>query len=107
MRFIVLTIASSQRISKIIFYSTGISISYPEFSGQSMVARRDMGELEFCGKTMQAVTEQLIKKFNFFDFHGVSPGDQPPAKESEDSGYEIGIVCIMVTLLALHHWSRL
>ena len=56
---------------------------------------------------MQAVTEQLIKTFNVFDFPRVSPGDQPLAKEPEDSGYEIEIVCITVTLLALHHGSRL
>ena len=40
--------------------------------GQQLVVRRDSGELDFLlpqdfsGKTMQAVTEQPIKKFNFF-----------------------------------------
>ena len=38
---------------------------------------------------MQAVTEQPIKKFKFFRIPRVSPGDQPLAKELEDSGYEI------------------
>ena len=44
---------------------------------------------DFCGKTMQAVTEQPIKQFNFLEFPRVSSGDQPLAKEPEGSGYEI------------------
>ena len=44
---------------------------------------------DFCGKTMQAIMRQPIKKFIFFKFSRVSPGDQLLAKEPEDSGYEI------------------
>ena len=56
---------------------------------------RDSGELEFqlpqdfCGKTMQAVTGQPIKKNFFFEFPRVSPGAHPLIKKPEDSGYEI------------------
>ena len=42
-------------------------------------------------KTMQAVMGRPIKKNNFFEFSRVSPGDQPLAKEPEDSGYDIGL----------------
>ena len=34
------------------------------------------------------------KKFNFFEFSGVSPEDQPLAKEPEDSVYEVDAKCI-------------
>ena len=44
---------------------------------------------DFCSETMQTATRQPIKKFKFFEFSRVSPGDQPPAKEPEDSGYKI------------------
>ena len=40
---------------------------------------------------MQAVSEQPIKKLTFISNSPVSPGDQPLAKEPEDSGYE-GVV---------------
>ena len=58
--------------------------------GHRLVARRDSGDLlpqDFCDKTMQAVTRQ--PNIFFFDLPRVSPGDQPLAKELEDSGYEI------------------
>ena len=42
---------------------------------------------DFFDKTMQAVTEQ--KKIIFFEFSRISTGDQPLAKEPEDSWYEI------------------
>ena len=38
---------------------------------------------------MQAVTEQPIKKNFFFRISTVSPGNQPLAKDHEDSGYQI------------------
>ena len=60
---------------------------------QRLVARRDLGEpQDFCGKTMQAVTGQSIfddKNRNFVEFLIVFPGNQPLAKELEDSGYEM------------------
>ena len=40
-------------------------------------------------KQCRAVMEQPIKRFKCFDFPRVSPGDQPLAKECEESGYEI------------------
>ena len=44
---------------------------------------------------MQAVrlrgSQSLITIFFFFKFSRVSPGDQPLAKEPEDSGYEIDL----------------
>ena len=46
---------------------------------------------DFCGKTMQAVTEQPIKKLNFFEFLRVSPGVYLLAKKPEDCGYKIGL----------------
>ena len=62
------------------------------FFGQGLVARRDWGTgllvlKDFCGKTMQAVTRQPI----LFEFPRVSPGNQPLAKEPEDSGHEIDL----------------
>ena len=54
---------------------------------------RRKGLQDFCGKTMEAVTELIqssqSKNLNIFEFSRVSPGDQPLAKEPEDSGYEI------------------
>ena len=55
--------------------------------GQRVGARRDSGELEFQlpqdsrGKTMYVAANQRITR--------VSPGDQPLAKEHEDSGNKI------------------
>ena len=74
--------------------------SYPESSG-SLASGWWPGETlgncllpqNFCGKTIQAVTGQPIKKFNFFGFSSVSHGDQLLAKEPEDSGYEIDSNC--------------
>ena len=46
----------------------------------------------FCGKTMETVTEETIKKFEFFFYvPRVSSGAHPPTKKPEDSGYMIGV----------------
>ena len=64
-------------------------ISYQSSSGSlaSSSSPGDSGVLDFCGKTMQAVTGQPIKTFIYlfiyFSFSRVSPGDQPQAKEPE------------------------
>ena len=47
--------------------------------------REDSGDIDFCGKTMETVTEQPIKKIEFFR----CPGVAPLTKKPEDSGYEI------------------
>ena len=45
---------------------------------------------DFCGKTMEVVAGQPIKKFFFFfEFPRVSTGAHPLTKKPEDSGYEI------------------
>ena len=41
---------------------------------------------------MEAVTGQPIQNFNFFEFSRVSPGDQPLAKELEDSEIKLQAV---------------
>ena len=40
---------------------------------------------DFCGKTMQAVYEAANQNIYFFEFLRVSPGNQPLAREDEDS----------------------
>ena len=44
---------------------------------------------DFCGKTMQAVTEQPIKNFKVFRFDQSPFGGKVLDKEHEDSGYAI------------------
>ena len=44
---------------------------------------------DFCGKTMETVTERPIKKFEFFRCPQSLPGVAPLTKKPEDSGYEI------------------
>ena len=44
---------------------------------------------DFCGKTMETVTEQPIKKIEFFRYPQSLPGVAPLNKKPEDSGYEI------------------
>ena len=68
--------------------STAATILNSEYLG-SLASGWSVGQLEFyyrkisCGKTM--ATNQK----NFCEFSRVSPGDQPLAKEPEDSAYEI------------------
>ena len=73
-------------------------ISYPESSG-FLVSGATPGRLwghrillpqDFCGKTMETVTEQPIKKIEFFRCPQSLPGVAPLTKKPEDSGYEIG-----------------
>ena len=73
------------------------SISYPESSG-FLVSGATPGRLwghqillpqDFCGKTMETVTEQPIKKIEFFRCPQSLPGVAPLTKKPEDSGYEI------------------
>ena len=75
------------------------TISYPESSG-FLVSGATPGRLwghqilspqDFCGKTMETVTEQPIKKIEFFRCPQSLPGVAPLTKKPEDSGYEIGI----------------
>ena len=74
------------------------SISYPESSG-FLVSGATPGRLwghrillpqDFCGKTMETVSEQPIKKIEFFRCPQSLPGVAPLTKKPEDSGYEIG-----------------
>ena len=66
--------------------------------GQRLVARRETGVLEFYYRRICAVKQckplqAANQKINFFfEFSRVSPGDQPLAKEPEDSGYEIVVL---------------
>ena len=83
-----------------------LPISYPESSG-FLVSGAMPGRLsghrilllqDFCGKTMETVTEQPIKKIEFFRCPQSLPGVAPLTKKPEDSGYEIaplqkGITC--------------
>ena len=46
---------------------------------------------DFCGKTIETVTEQPIKKIEFFRCPQSLPGVAPLTKTPEDSGYEIGL----------------
>ena len=73
------------------------AISYPESSG-FLVSGATPGRLwghrillpqDFCGKTMETVTEQPIKKIEFFRCPQSLPGVAPLTKKPEDSGYEI------------------
>ena len=73
------------------------TISYPESSG-FLVSGATPGRLwghrillpqDFCGKTMETVTEQPIKKIEFFRCPQSLPGVAPLTKKPEDSGYEI------------------
>ena len=72
-------------------------ISYPESSG-FLVSEATPGRLwghrillpqDFCGKTMETVTEQPIKKIEFFRCPQSLPRVAPLTKKPEDSGYEI------------------
>ena len=74
------------------------AISYPESSG-FLVSGATPGRLwghqillpqDFCGKTMETVTEQPIKKIEFFRCPQSLPGVAPLTKKPEDFGYEIG-----------------
>ena len=61
---------------------------------QRLVARRESGVLQdFCGKTIEAVTELIQssqpKNLFFFEFFRVSPGAYPLTKKPEDSGYRL------------------
>ena len=72
-------------------------ISCPESSG-FLVSGATPGRLwrhrillpqDFCGKTMETITEQPIKKIEFFRCPQSLPGVAPLTKKPEDSGYEI------------------
>ena len=74
-----------------------LPISYPEPSG-SLVSRATPGRLwghrillpqDFCGKTMETVTEEPIKKIEFFRCPQSLSGVAPLTKKPEDSGYVI------------------
>ena len=76
----------------------GSAISYPESSG-FLVSGATPGRLwghqillpqDFCGKTIETVTEQPIKKIEFFRCPQSLPGAAPLTKKPEDSGNEIG-----------------
>ena len=72
-------------------------ISYPEssgflFSGATpgrLWGHRILSPQDFCGKTMETVAEQPIKKIEFFRCPQSLPGVAPLTKKPEDSGYEI------------------
>ena len=68
------------------------SISYPESPG-SLASSWSTGETLRNGNFITAgflrYGEANQNNFFFFDFPRVSPGNQPLAKEPEDSGYEI------------------
>ena len=73
------------------------TISYPESSG-FLVSGATPGRLwghrillpqDFCGKTMETVTEQPIKKIEFFRCPQSLPGVAPLTKKPEDTGHEI------------------
>ena len=79
-----------------------MSISYPESSG-FLVSGATPGRLwghrillpqDFCGKTMETVTEQPIKKIQFFRCPQSLPGVAPLTKKPEDSGYEIDVMYV-------------
>ena len=63
--------------------------------GQRVGAGRDSGELEFYYRRISAAKQCKLSqgsqenKILIFEFPRVSPGDQPLAKEPEESGYEI------------------
>ena len=65
-----------------------------------LVARRHFGELEsyyrriFAIKQCKPLRGGQSKKLIFFEFFEVTPGDQPLAKEPEDSGYEIARISL-------------
>ena len=73
-------------------------ISYPESSGflvsgatpERLWGHRILLPQDFCGKTMETVTEQPIKKIEFFRCPQSLPGVAQLTKKPEDSGYEIG-----------------
>ena len=99
------------------------AISYPESSG-SLANGRLPGETlgtgillpqDFCGKTMQAVMGQPIKKnsfFFFFEFSNLVPRVfrlfSQRGKKPEDSGYEIvyEIANSPESLLATNRWPK-
>ena len=62
-------------------------ISYPESSG--FLVSGTLGTSNFYGKTMATVTEQPIKKIEFFRCPQSLPGVAPLTKKAKDSGYEI------------------
>ena len=73
------------------------AVSYPESSG-FLVSGETPARLwghqillpqDFCGKTMETVTEQPIKKIELFRCPQSLPGVAPLTKKLEDSGYEI------------------
>ena len=49
---------------------------------------------DFCGKTMETVTKQPIKKIEFFPCPQSLPGVAPLTKKPEDSGYEIVVTAV-------------
>ena len=51
--------------------------------------RRILLPQDFCGKTMETVTEQPIKKIEFYRCPQSLPGVASLTKKPEDSGYEI------------------
>ena len=81
--------------------SPDLALRILRFFGQRVAAWRDFGEPEFFHRRISAVQMQVKgravmgkpimnrRKFFFFDFPRVSPGDQPLTIEPEDSGYEI------------------
>ena len=75
------------------------AISYPEssgflVSGATPGRHRILLPQDFCGKTTKTVTEQPIKKIEFFRCPQSLPGVAPLTKKPEDSGYEIGTYAI-------------
>ena len=84
-------------------------ISNPESSG-FLVSGATPGRLwghrillpqDFCGKTIETVTEQPIKKIEFFRCPQSLPGVAPLTKKPEDSGYEI--VADLTQFFGLEH----
>ena len=85
------------KLAEALYVSVERTISYPESSG-FLVSGATPGRLwghrillpqDFCGKTMETVTEQPIKKIEFFRCPQSLPGVAPLTKKPEDSGYEI------------------
>ena len=72
---------SSRTQSLQAFWSAG---QRREDSGHQILLPQD-----FCGKTIETVTEQPIKKIEFFRCPQSLPGVAPLTKKPEDSGYEI------------------
>ena len=60
---------------------------------------------------MQVVTELIqssqSKNLNFFEFSRVFPGSHPLTKKPEDSGYEIALLEMLLSLEPVTHYAIL